>query len=351
MSTLKAINLVHPTSATNNIVLDSTGNAAVGGTMAMSSSFMRNRIINGAMVVDQRNVGASQTYTAAAAIAYNVDRFYGSCTGANVTGQRTTGPSGFQNCYQFTGAASVTAILFGQRIESYNCADFVSQSVTLSANISNSLLTTVTWTAYYANSADSFATKTQIATGTFTVSSTAATYQATFNAGANAANGIAIELSVGAQTSGTWKITGVQLEVGTVATPFERRLLPQEIQFCQRFYQKSYAIEVALGTSTTGGYASNPGHAGGTGNSRANIRFATEMRAAPTLAYWDLVGNANRSSTFFGNNSQSDNISSASFNLTGIGTSGFAFNNAGGAGSAGAGAWASACHWTASAEL
>ena len=219
----------------------------VGGTAVMASSFMRNRIINGGMQFDQRNSGGSKTYTAAAAISYCVDRFYGSCTGANVTGQRVVGPTGFQYCYQFTGAASVTGILFGQRIESYNCADFVSQNVTLSANISNSLLTTVTWTAYYANTTDTFSAKTQIATGTFTVSSTATTYQATFNAGANAANGIAIEFTVGAQTSGTWKITGVQLEAGIVATPFERKLFGYEQLLCQRYY---YQWQAASGFNT-----------------------------------------------------------------------------------------------------
>jgi hypothetical protein len=227
----------------------------------MGSSFLRNRIINGAMQIDQRNNGASQTFTAAAAIAYNVDRFYASCTGANVAGQRAAGPSGFQYCYQFTGAASVTGILFGQRIESFNCADFVSQSVTLSANISNSLLTTVTWTAYYANSTDSFTSKTQIATGTFTVSSTATTYQATFNAGANAANGIAVEFTVGAQTSGTWKITGVQLEAGSVATPFERRQYGQELALCQRYLPAFLAsgtndhISTGLSASSTSAYS------------------------------------------------------------------------------------------------
>ena len=51
----------------------------------------RNRIINGDMRIDQRNAGASQTFTAAAALAYSVDRFYGYCTGANVTGARVAG--------------------------------------------------------------------------------------------------------------------------------------------------------------------------------------------------------------------------------------------------------------------
>ena len=109
------------------------------------------------------------------------------------------------------------------------------------------MLTTVTWTAYYANTTDTFSAKTQIATGTFTVSSTATTYQATFNAGANAANGIAIEFTVGAQTSGTWKITGVQLEAGIVATPFERKLFGYEQLLCQRYY---YQWQAASGFNT-----------------------------------------------------------------------------------------------------
>jgi hypothetical protein len=246
---------------------------------------MRNRVINGNMAIDQRNNGASQTFTAAAAVAYSVDRFYASCTGANVTGQRAAGPSGFQYCYQFTGAASVTGILFGQRIESFNCSDFVSQSVTLSANISNSLLTTVTWTAYYANTTDTFTSKTQIATGTFTVSSTATTYQATFNAGANAANGIAIEFTVGAQTSGTWKITGVQLEVGSVATSFERRQYGQEFLLCQRYCQTRLGSQSSTGLYMQMGW----GNARSTSSAAFEDRLTCTMRISPSLT---IVGAA-----------------------------------------------------------
>ena len=118
----------------------------------------KNRIINGAMAVDQRNAGASQTFTAAAALAYSVDRWYGYCTGANVTGQRVQGATVGQYRYQFTGAASVTGIGFGQRIEQLNSADLAGTTATLSVDLANSLLTTVTWTAYYANTADTFGT-------------------------------------------------------------------------------------------------------------------------------------------------------------------------------------------------
>ena len=78
---------------------------------------LRNRIINGAMTIDQRNAGAAQTITAGAALAYSVDRWYAYCTGANVTGQQVQGASAGQFRYRFTGVASVTGIGFGQRIE------------------------------------------------------------------------------------------------------------------------------------------------------------------------------------------------------------------------------------------
>ena len=201
----------------------------------------RNRIINGFMAIDQRNAGAAQTITAAAALAYTVDRFYAYCTGANVTGQRVTGANAGQYRYQFTGASSVTGISFGQRIETLNSADLAGNKVTLGVDLANSLLTTVTWTAYYANTTDTFGTiasptRTSIATGTFTVTSTVNRYNVQISIPSAAYTGIEIVFSVGAQTSGTWTIGNVQLELGSIATPFERRSYGQEFALCQRYF-------------------------------------------------------------------------------------------------------------------
>ena len=209
-----------------------------------SISGTRNRIINGAMAADQRNAGASQTFTAAAALAYSVDRWYGYSTGANVTGQRIQGATVGQFYYRFTGAASVTAIGFGQRIEQLNSAELASTTATLSVDLANSLLTSVTWTAFYANTADTFGTlasptRTQIATGTFTVTSTVTRCSTNISVPAAATTGIEIVFTVGAQTSGTWTIGNVQLEPGTVATPFERRSYGQELALCQRYYHET----------------------------------------------------------------------------------------------------------------
>lgn len=221
--------------------------------------------------------GAGQQIVAGAALAYTVDRFYAYCTGANVAGQRIAGSAPDRYVYQFTGAASVTAIGFGQRIETANSFDLAGTTATLSVRLANSLLTTVVWTAYYATTADTFGTlasptKTQIATGSFTVSSTLATYSAPIAIPSAATTGIEIVFSVGAQTSGTWTIGDVQLEAGQVATPFERRLLGAELALCWRYFQSMTIGEVALycqtTTSTYGGF-----------------QFHAPMRASPTTTF------------------------------------------------------------------
>jgi hypothetical protein len=202
---------------------------------------LRNRIINGDFRLDQRYAGLPLVQIAGGA-AYTVDRWWGYCTGANVTGQRIT-VAGTQTDpfrYQFTGAASVTGIGFSQRIEAQNCRDLAGKTVTLSANFSNSLLTTVNWVASYANTTDTFGsivvpTKTQIASGSFTVNSTYSRYSTQISIPVEATTGIEIIFSVGAQTSGTWVIGQVQLEEGSVATPFEQRSLTLEELLCLRY--------------------------------------------------------------------------------------------------------------------
>jgi len=226
------------------LAINAKGQVTSTGTAAITSGLtgFRNRIINGDMRIDQRNGGASQTFTAAAALAYSVDRFYGYCTGANATGARVTGTAPNEFVYRFTGAASVTAIGFGTRLESTNTIDLAGSTATLSVQLANSLLTSVTWTAYNANSTDAFGTlasptRTQIATGTFTVTSTLTSYSAQISVPSAATSGIEIVFTVGAQTSGTWTIDNVQLEAGSTATEFERRPIATELELCQRYYE------------------------------------------------------------------------------------------------------------------
>lgn len=268
MSTLNVSNLAGPSSTGTAALLASINGGPIAGS--------RNRIINGAVAIDQRNAGASQTITAAAALAYTVDRWYGYCTGANVTGQRVTGDVANTYRYRFTGAASVTAIGFGQRIEAINCADTAGTTATLSVDMANSLLTSVTWTAYYATTADTFGTlasptKTQIATGTFTVSSTVARYNAQISIPAAATTGIEIVFTVGAQTSGTWTIGNTQLESGPIATPFEKLSQGQHLSLCERYY-----TVVNYVTAVENYFTNNP-------NYRFVTQFRVQLRASPTI--------------------------------------------------------------------
>jgi hypothetical protein len=264
------------------LAINAKGQVTSTGTAAITSGLtgFRNRIINGDMRIDQRNAGASQTFTAAAALAYSVDRFYGYCTGANVTGQRVAGTTPNEFAYRFTGAASVTAIGFGTRLEATNTLDLAGSTATLSVQLANSLLTSVTWTAFYASTADAFGTlasptRTQIATGTFTVTSTLTTYSAQISVPSAATTGIEIVFTVGAQTSGTWTIDNVQLEAGSTATNFERRPIGTELALCQRYYE-------VLGTDTEG-VAITSFLFNGT-NNRSRWFFKVTKRSSPTVA-------------------------------------------------------------------
>jgi hypothetical protein len=264
-------------SGTNGVTFpDSSLQAA-----AASPFGLKNRIINGAMAVDQRNAGASQTFTAAGALAYAVDRWYGFCTGANVTGARVAGsttPTNSQYRYRFTGAASVTAVGFGQRIEQSNSYDLAGSTCTLSADLGiSATLTTVTWTASYATTtADTFGTLasptvTQIATGTFTVSATMTNFNAQISVPAAATTGIQIVFTVGALTAGlTWTIGNVQLERNSTATLFEQRLFNQELANCQRYYQ-TYTQPPLRGVV-----------GGATSANRMAMILPVVMRASPT---------------------------------------------------------------------
>ena len=236
------------------------------------ASDYRYRLVNGDFSIDQRNSGSSQTFTAAAAVAYCVDRWYASCTGANITGQRVAGTSPNQYAYKFTGLASNTGLIFGQRIEAANVYDLVSSDVVVSLKAKSSSITSLNWTAYYANAADDFSAKTQIATGTLTIGSSLSSQSFTFNVGANAVNGIAIEFSCGALlATQTLQLEAVQLEAGTTASSFERKSYARRFNECQRYAQSIAGIGYSESSAATGTNAVS-----------SSIPLRARMRAAPT---------------------------------------------------------------------
>ena len=242
----------------------------------VSNSAIRNRIINGAMKIDQRNAGASQTFTAAAALAYCVDSYYGFCTGANITGQRIT-LANAQNRYRLTGLAAVTSIGFGQRIESFNCMDLAGVNASLQVKLSSSSLTAVTWTAYYANTADTFGTlaaptRTQFATGQFTINTVEATYSAQMAIPAGATTGIEIVFTGGALLAAqTLTIGDVQFEAGNISTPFENNNIEVITAKCQRYYFRTLDLYTVQSNADSAGR-----------QLVSTYNFPVTMRAVPT---------------------------------------------------------------------
>ena len=272
--------------AVTDTLTPTTGTLNVGGNESITGSFnsvntfgFKNRFINGKFQISQRGTsGTSGSGVPTTTATYpSLDRWFAYGTGATVTVAQVSGAGNNQNLIQLTGAGSVTGAGIGQRIESFNCYDLAGQTVTLSANIANSLLTTVTWTAYYASSTDVWTSSTQIATGTFTVSSTLTNYSTQISIPSAATTGLQIIFSVGAQTSGTFQICNAQLELGSLATSFDQRSYGTELGLCQRYFY----TESVLPPSSFDGWNV---YLGGSFSLRPS-KFIPTMRTAPSVTF------------------------------------------------------------------
>ena len=293
---------------------------------AASPYVLKNRIINGDMRIDQRNAGASITPTVNT---YSVDRWYCLVSAASKYSaqQVSDAPTGFVNSLKITSLSSYTVaatdtFYVRQTIEGYNIADLgwgsaTAKTITLSFWVKSSLtgtfggsLTNISWNrsypfSYTISSANTWEQKTVTITGDIT-----GTWNTTNDVGVRVGFGLGVgstysgtagawaaseyESSTGATsllaTNGaTWQITGVQLEVGSTATPFERRLYNQELANCQRYFYQlggTHAYEMfGTGTNNT------------TTTAVIVVPMPVQMRTAPTLAtsgsFVVKVGNTN----------------------------------------------------------
>jgi len=303
-------------SDTTAVTIDASQNATfagtitTGGNVLSSASGFKNRIINGAMVIDQRNNGATVTPLNGNFI---TDRWKARCSQASKysVGQNTTVPANFKNSL-LTTSLSAYAVLSGdlftleQVIEGFNTFDLNwgtsdAQAVTLSFWVRSSLTGTFGGSlsnsarnrsypfTFSVSSANTFEYKTITVlgdtTGTWLADNgkgielcfslgSGSTYSGTAGAWASADYRSATgTVSVVGTSGATFYITGVQLEKGSVATGFDYRSYGTELGLCQRYFQ------------TMGGAINNFGIQGyqnaGQGVS-STVPFSVAMRAAPT---------------------------------------------------------------------
>jgi hypothetical protein len=283
-------------------------------------SGFRNRIINGNMAIDQRNAGAVVT-TASGTSGYCLDRFfYENSQASKFTMQQNAGgvtaPVGFVN---YLGAVSTSAFSvaagdyfhIGQRVEGFNTVDLGwgaagAASVTLSFWARSSSLTGTFGGAvrnsagsrsypftYAISATNTWEYKTIVipgdTTGTWLKDNsiglqitfglgTGATYSGTAGAWA-AANYVSATgaVSLVGTNGASLYITGVQLEKGLVATPFEVRSYGTELALCQRYYiQDNFSTAQGVGPI---------GFADSTTVSIHSYYFKVTMRSAPTFSY------------------------------------------------------------------
>ena len=280
----------------------------------------KNRIINGAMVIDQRNAGASVTPTTSS-FGFPVDRMRIQLTqNSKLTAQQNAGaitpPTGFKNYLGITSSSAYSVLAgdyfnVGQNIEGYNIADLAwgtanAQTVTLSFKVYSSLTGTFggavyneagsrsypftysipvanTWTTisitiagdtsgtWQTTTATGITVNFSMGTGT-TYSGTAGAWAGTYYASATGAT------SVVATNGATWYVTGVQLEKGTQATAFDYRDYGRELAMCQRYYWQSTSKPNASQFYEASGAIVSASTA------RINFNLPTAMRTQPSVA-------------------------------------------------------------------
>ena len=285
----------------------------------------KNRIINGAMMVSQRN-GTSTVATPTDG-QYVLDRFATFTNGGGVysVGQSSTAPAGFTNsmlCTVTTIDSSIAATdyyLLTQSIEGYNVADLGfgtanAQTVTISFWVRSSVTGTFGFglrqgsgtrsyvATYTINSANTWEQKSiTIAgdtSGTWATDNTAGMI-ATWDLGSGSnRNGTANTWNAGnywrtsscvnwiANSGATFYITGVQLEKGSTATSFDYRPYGTELQLCQRYYAKTFNQSVAPASNAGQGGAflvPAPANTSADRGYLVTYRFPVSMRAAPTV--------------------------------------------------------------------
>ena len=311
--------------------------AKMGEVITNSQIGRKNIVINGAMQISQRS--ASVTGLGAATGYFTLDRFAmiendASAGRFTMSQSAVTDLDGFSNALKIDCTTADTSIAAGeqlvirQHIEGLNCQQLKSSSTATNAFT----------LSFYAkpNASRAIASELRLSSGTnrqavkvhtigtswarytFTVAAASSTEinndnttglqvnfflhgGSTFTGGAvsatlesdTAANRAAGIGSIFASTDNTLEITGIQIEVGSQATPFEHRSFGEELALCQRYFEKTYAQGTDPATSTgVGGIQYRYGNSATTAANygQHHSRFAVYKRAAPTVVIFSTDG-------------------------------------------------------------
>jgi hypothetical protein len=300
-----------------NAILDASGGttATVNGYTPGPSNMMgRNKIINGKMEIAQRGT----SFAAITGGSYSLDRWSvntAATTAVLTASQQADVPASneFQNSLRWavttadTSIAAVDLYEIGQPIEGYNVRDLIGKTFTLSFWVRSSK-TGIHCVSFRNNGADrSYVLEYTINAANTWEYKSVTVIGGLITAGSwNWANGIGLlirwPLAAGSNfqtTAGAWQtgayvatanqvncldtignifaITGVQLEVGSVATPFEHRPYGAELALCQRYYAKLTAGSGAYTAFGSGMFRSAT-------NSQIFLKYPTTMRASPTIS-------------------------------------------------------------------
>jgi hypothetical protein len=298
----------------------------------------KNRIINGAMMIDQRNAGASVTVTDTSNLTYTLDRWsaFGSAASKFSIQQdagAVTPPAGFTDYLGVTSLAATSVgtsdqYTIGQIIEGFNIADLGwgtanAQPVTLSFWVRSSLTGTFGGAivnsgfargygfTYVINAANTWEQKSVTIAG-----DTTGTWLTTNGIGINVRFGLGVgstlSAPVGSWSAGSYRsavgatsvvgtngatfyITGVQLEKGSTATSFDYRPYGTELALCQRYFE---IVANGANSFLVGSSNSNSGN-----EWDYFFRFLVQKRVNPTgtvVGSW-TYNNTNASNSYIAN--------------------------------------------------
>lgn len=236
----------------------------------------RNKIINGNFAIWQRRTTSISPHSGY----QTADRWY---LGANIGNSRNNdSPAEFQYSLDVNGSVADSngyALLF-HRIESKNIISSIGKKLTLSAYVRNIGTSTANVSAeiYYPNSTDNWAAQTLV--GGLTTQAITNEWSRivfpSFDVPADANKGLEVRIfRYDASNSQQWRITGVQLEEGEVATPFEHRPYGVELSLCQRYFSQTWGKW--YGVTQAAGFFEG-----------CAITWPVEMRTAPTTTVSDF---------------------------------------------------------------